>query len=69
MSFLTKDELKAARKIYDEVGIYAFAKRCSEEIIEPVIDRINEDLGQQNNPTYLAYMVEYLFLKGGKNAH
>ncbi len=66
---LTKSELKAAKKLYDATDIHKFAKECSSKIIAPVIDRINQQLGQQNDPTYLAYAVEYTFLKGGKHAH
>jgi hypothetical protein len=36
---------------------------CTREIIEPVIDRINKTLGQENDPTYLAYRVEYTMMK------
>lgn len=61
---LTKEELAAAKKLYDTVGIHKFAKACSEQIITPVIDRINKQLGQENDPTYLAYAVEFAFLKG-----
>ncbi len=61
---LTPQELKTAKKLYLTVGIGNFAKECSAQIIAPVIDRINAKLGQENDPTYLAYAVEYTFLKG-----
>lgn len=60
---LTQPELAAAKKLYDTVDIHKFAKECSSQIIAPVIDRINKKLGQENDPTYLAYAVEYSFLK------
>ena len=34
-------------------------KRIRDEIIKPNIDRINKALGQENDPDYLAYAVEY----------
>lgn len=60
---LTKVELKAAKKLYDSTDIHKFAKECSNQIISPVIGRINKQLGQDNDPTWLAYAVEYTFLK------
>jgi hypothetical protein len=62
--FLTKDEINRAKKIYKELGIKGgFAKKCADEIITPNIERINKKLGQENVPLYLAYAVEYVFLK------
>lgn len=60
---LTKEEISSAKKLYDSVDIGSFAKECSSQIIAPVIDRINNQLGQENDPTYLAYAVEHTFLK------
>lgn len=63
--FLTHEEIKKATKLYQEVGgTPTFAKTCRDEIILPVITRINKQLGQENDPLYLAYAVEYSFLKG-----
>jgi hypothetical protein len=58
--FLTPEEIERAIKLYRAVDRpQYFAGRCRDEIIAPVIDRINEDLGQENDPSYLAYAVEY----------
>jgi len=35
------------------------AKEICEKIIRPQIDKINRKLGQENDPMFLAYMVEY----------
>ncbi len=55
--FLTADEVDKAVKLYT-YHRPAFHKRCREEIIKPVIDRINADLGQENDPDYLVYAIE-----------
>src|SRR5262249_9691070 len=57
--FLTDKEAKAALKLYRSSKPGTFAARCAAEIIAPVIGRINAKLGQQNDPRYLAYAVEY----------
>jgi hypothetical protein len=38
----------------------SYADIVAEEIIRPVIARINETLGQENDPMYMAYCVEYV---------
>jgi len=35
------------------------AKEIAEQIIKPNIERINKKLGQENDPMYLGYLVEY----------
>jgi hypothetical protein len=51
--FLTEREIRRAQELKD-------ARRICEEIIKPSIGRINRALGQENDPMYLAYMVEYV---------
>lgn len=51
--FLSDDEIKRAFKCK------TVAEICS-EIIEPNIEKINRKLGQENDPMYLAYLVEYV---------
>lgn len=51
--FLTPREIARARQLKD-------ARRICDEIIRPSIHRINKDLGQENDPMYLAYVVEYV---------
>lgn len=50
--FLTDRELRLALKLGN-------ARDICEQIIKPSIARINRDLGQKNDPMYLAYAVEY----------
>ena len=50
--FLTDDEIRFALKLHTAYDI------C-EQVIKPSIRRINRDLGQENDPMYLAYAVEY----------
>ena len=50
--FLTDREIRRALELRD-------ARRICEEIIKPSIARINRALGQENDPMYLAYVVEY----------
>jgi hypothetical protein len=61
--FLTPTEQDKAVELYlaceaDDTSA-PFSVRCSREIIEPVIERINKKLGHENDPMYLAYCVEY----------
>jgi hypothetical protein len=63
--FLTVSEVVAAIKIYRDAKAGTFAAKCAEEIITPVLPRINEKLGQENHPLFLAYMVEYVFMQTG----
>jgi len=55
--FLNSDELNKAIELYT-YHRPAFHKRCREEVIAPVIDRINSSLGQENDPDYLVYAIE-----------
>lgn len=56
--FLNEDQLKKAINLKK-------AKDICTHIIKPNIKEINERLGQENDPMYLAYMVEYVLLKSG----
>jgi hypothetical protein len=58
--FLTDQEIQKAMRLYRTAAPGTFAKRCAEEIITPNMERINASLGQDNDPTYLAYCVEYV---------
>lgn len=50
--FLTEKEIRQAVKLKG-------AKEIEEKIIAPNIDRINHQLGQKNDPRYLAYAVSF----------
>jgi len=55
--FLTSDEVDKVVRLYT-YHRHAFHDRCRDEVIKPVIDRINADLGQENHPDYLVYAIE-----------
>jgi hypothetical protein len=65
--FLTPEEIEKAADLYAKCAAddksAPFSVVCAREIIEPVIDRINHALGQENDPKYLAYCVEYTLMK------
>ena len=64
---LTKDELKQALFLYKKLrNTGKFAKTLRDDIIRPNIERINKNIGQENDPLYLAYAVEWVFMKEGK---
>lgn len=45
----------------------SFHSLCRDSLIVPNMERINEALGQENDPDYLAYTVEYALLHTEKN--
>lgn len=51
--FLTPDEIEEARML-------KHAREIKKKIVDPNLKRINAALGQQNDPMYLAYMIEYV---------
>lgn len=60
--FLTSKELKEAERLFKKAeSASAFVNSVDAQIIRPVIERINKDLGQENEPRFLAYMVLYVF--------
>lgn len=62
--FLTPKEIDRALKIYREMkGEGGYAQRVCDELIQPNIARINTALGQENDPKFLAYAVEYVITR------
>ena len=59
--FLSPDEILAAYRLY-RANPDEFHKECLKQVIEPVMDRINRDLGQENNASYLTFCVEFAFM-------
>ena len=51
--FLTESQILKAKRLNN-------AKDICKEVIEPNIDSINQKLGQENDPMYLSYAVEYV---------
>ena len=60
-TIFTKEEIKRAKALYrkSQKEGFGFAKRCREEIVQPVMARIDAALGQENDPMYMAYVLEY----------
>lgn len=56
--FLTPEEIDRAIRLRDR-------KKVRDEIVLPNMARINEELGQENDPDYLAYAVEYVMTRSG----
>ena len=56
--FLTENEIDRAVAMKDRV-------RVRDEIIKPNMDRINQALGQENDPDYLAWAVTYVLTSAG----
>lgn len=57
---LTQTEWERAQVLYRDLKDTGFARQVATELIEPNIERINRKTGQQNDPLYLAYLVEYV---------
>lgn len=61
----TNDELQRAAKLYDRSVVGRFNENCVREIVTPeVVERINKQLGQENDARYLAYVIEYALMAG-----
>jgi hypothetical protein len=60
--FLTESEIKTAIKWWRS-DRSSFHKKCCEKIITPNMARINAALGQENDPRFLTYAVEYAMMK------
>lgn len=59
---LTDQEIATAAAIFQN-DQNNFHKRVLEELVKPNMERINKSLGGENDPSYLAYMIEYAFLR------
>lgn len=59
--FLSPLQITKARRLYQKSAPGTFAKTCADELIGPIIERINVRLGQENDPLFLAYLCEYVF--------
>lgn len=54
----TEAAQKRALQLYKTCAAGTFAKTICAELIEPHIDAINQRIGQENVPLFLAYAVE-----------
>jgi hypothetical protein len=64
--FLTESEIKQVVRIYKQHKDDGAAAKICKEVIEPNLERINESLGQENDPSYLAYACEYVMMRTGQ---
>lgn len=62
-NFLTGEQIREAIALYTAHAGRGFAQMCADKIIEPNIEAINRKLGQENDPKYLAYAVEYVMMQ------
>jgi hypothetical protein len=56
----TLDEIKRARELYTKCSPGTFNKRVVEEIVRPIMPRINRATGQENDERYMGYLLEYV---------
>jgi hypothetical protein len=56
---LTDAECKRVWKLYHECDGGTFARRCADEILSPIMQRINAVTRQKNDPLFVAYALEY----------
>lgn len=65
--FLTEQQLQRAIELFEayreKAPLHGFAQQLATEVIEPSLEDINRKLGQENDPMFLAYMVEYALRK------
>jgi len=67
--FLTTDQIERVVAIWNEHRT-GFAQRVCDEVIAPNIEQINLKLGQENDPKFLAYAVEYVCMQAeARRAH
>lgn len=53
-NFFTQEEIKAARGLsHDEV----------KELVRPIMARINEQSGQENNLSYMTFLLQFLSIE------
>ena len=66
--FLTEREIAHCARLFNisRDKPHTLAKSICEEVIKPSLNRINRTLGQQNDPMYLAYAVEYALTMASK---
>jgi hypothetical protein len=58
----TDAEISKAGKLYNLYrGSGNLNKVLVQQIVEPVLPRINEQTGRENSAAYLAYAIEYVF--------
>lgn len=66
--FLTDEEINLCMKVAETIqaGSTEYVDWVANGITGPNIDRINQKLGQENDPRYLAYAISWVMLAGRK---
>jgi len=67
--FLTDTEINRCVQLWKEhsgARRKTFVDAVMTEIISPNMDRINKSLGQENDPRFLAYAIEYVMGQASK---
>ena len=59
--FLSPQQIKAAEKLYKDPD--TFHNNVVKQILVPNMSDINRKLGQENDAGFLAYAIEYIFMK------
>lgn len=64
--FLTQAQISESLRLFEEMekekSIHKYAQKLADEVMTPALPVINQKLGQENDPLYLAYCVEYAIL-------
>lgn len=61
-TFLTDEQINAALALWRRPHMErVFHSDVQREIIEPNLAEINRKLGQENDPSFLAYAIEFVF--------
>ena len=60
-NFLTAQQIKEAEALYKDP--FTFHKNVVEQVLVPNMPEINRKLGQENDASYLAYAMEFIFMK------
>lgn len=55
----TDNEIKAAVKLHAECKPGEFNRRVVEQLVRPIMPRINKATGQENDERYIGYMLEF----------
>lgn len=62
--FLTEEEMSRIRLMWiNKASQRDFHVQVLGTIIKPNMERINKAIGQENDPGYLTYMIEYIFME------
>jgi hypothetical protein len=59
--FLTQQQIDHALQLYSANQGKERHRVIRDSVIAPAMEEINRKLGQENDPDYLTYMVEYVF--------